>query len=153
MALMKNVLGLDLGAHSLKAVEFSQNLRGFDAVQLRSLPRTDPDASLENMLREGRGQGLAVILATQSAADIPQYVHDNAATQICFRHQDRGAAEVAANRLGAGSELAGHITHLADGEAFVRLGKGEPQRLRTVQYRYDWERWEQSKDLTAPRDS
>ena len=51
MPFLRNVLGLDLGAHSLKAVEFSQTLRGFDAIQLRSLPRTDPDASLENMLR------------------------------------------------------------------------------------------------------
>ena len=57
MPLLRNVLGLDLGAHSLKAVEFSQNLRGFDAVQLRSLPRTDPDATLENMLQDRQALG------------------------------------------------------------------------------------------------
>lgn len=52
MPMLRNVLGLDLGAHSLKAVEFSQTLRGFDAVQLRSLPRTEPDAPIEDALHE-----------------------------------------------------------------------------------------------------
>lgn len=39
MPVLRNVLGLDLGSHSLKAVEFRQNLRNCEAVQLRSLPR------------------------------------------------------------------------------------------------------------------
>lgn len=39
MPVVKTVLGLDLGSHSLKAVEFRQTLRGLEAVQLRSLPR------------------------------------------------------------------------------------------------------------------
>jgi len=52
MPMLKNVLGLDIGAHSLKAVEFQQTLRSFEAVQLRSLLRTDPDLSLEQLLRE-----------------------------------------------------------------------------------------------------
>ena len=39
MPVLKTVLGLDLGSHSLKAVEFRQTLRGVEAVQLRTLPR------------------------------------------------------------------------------------------------------------------
>jgi Tfp pilus assembly PilM family ATPase len=44
MPVLKNVLGLDLGSHSLKAVELQQTLRGFEAVQLRSLPRAGDEA-------------------------------------------------------------------------------------------------------------
>ena len=39
MPILKNVLGLDLGSHSLKAVEVRQSLRSFEAVQLRALPQ------------------------------------------------------------------------------------------------------------------
>jgi general secretion pathway protein L len=49
--MMKNVLGLDLGSHSLKAVEFRQTLRGVEVVQLRSLPRADADVPLPELVR------------------------------------------------------------------------------------------------------
>ena len=39
MPVLKNVLGLDLGSHSIKAVELQQTFRGASAAQLRSLPR------------------------------------------------------------------------------------------------------------------
>ncbi len=107
--------------------------------------------ALENMLRMGRSKGLAVILATQSAADLPSYVHDNAQSRICFRILNEDAARAAAQSLGS-NDLAGRIRNLADGEAIVTLGGSEPRKLRMVQCRYDWERWKQSKDLTAPRD-
>lgn len=51
MPVMKNVLGLDLGTHSLKAVEFRQTLRGLEAVALRSLPRADDDVPLPELVR------------------------------------------------------------------------------------------------------
>jgi len=51
MPVLKNVLGLDLGSHSLKAVEFQQSLRGFEAVQLRTLPRTDAEIPLPELVR------------------------------------------------------------------------------------------------------
>jgi len=51
MPVLKNVLGLDLGSHSLKAVELQQTLRGFEAVQLRSLPRASDEASLPEVLQ------------------------------------------------------------------------------------------------------
>jgi general secretion pathway protein L len=50
MPILKNVLGLDLGSHSLKAVEFQQTLRGLEAVQLRMLPRSDDDAPLGDLV-------------------------------------------------------------------------------------------------------
>ncbi|MBW1687159.1 MAG: pilus assembly protein PilM, partial [Deltaproteobacteria bacterium] len=51
MPVMKNVLGLDLGSHSLKAVELQQTLRGFEAVQLRSLPRTNDEIALPDLVQ------------------------------------------------------------------------------------------------------
>ncbi len=50
MPVLRNVLGLDLGSHSLKAVEFRQSLRSCEAVQLRSLPRPEPEAGLSELL-------------------------------------------------------------------------------------------------------
>ncbi len=50
MPVLRNILGLDLGSHSLKAVEFRQSLRSCEAVQLRSLPRPEPGAALPELL-------------------------------------------------------------------------------------------------------
>jgi type IV pilus assembly protein PilM len=52
MALLSNILGLDIGSHSLKAVEFRQTLRGFEAIAMRSLPRASSDASLAELIRQ-----------------------------------------------------------------------------------------------------
>jgi general secretion pathway protein L len=51
VAVLKNVLGLDLGSHSLKAVEFRQTLRGLEAVQMRLLPRSESDLPPDELLR------------------------------------------------------------------------------------------------------
>jgi type IV pilus assembly protein PilM len=53
MPVMRTVLGLDLGAHSLKAVELAQTLRGIELVQMCSLRRTEDDAAtpLPELLR------------------------------------------------------------------------------------------------------
>ena len=48
---MKNVLGLDLGAHNIKAVELRQTFRGLEPVQMRVHPRALPDAPLPELLR------------------------------------------------------------------------------------------------------
>ena len=55
MAMSSNVVGLDLGSHSLKAVEFRQTLRGFEAVAMRMLPRSDVDTPIaeQHLLRPG----------------------------------------------------------------------------------------------------
>ncbi len=50
MPILKNVLGLDLGSHSIKAVEFQQGLRSIQAVHVRSVAR-DEDLSLSDLLR------------------------------------------------------------------------------------------------------
>jgi len=49
---LSNILGLDIGSHSLKAVEFRQTLRGFEAIAMRSLPRASSDASLAELIRQ-----------------------------------------------------------------------------------------------------
>ncbi len=51
MPLMKNVLGLDLGSHSIKAVELRQTLRGLEPVQLRLHPRAESEAEFPEALR------------------------------------------------------------------------------------------------------
>ncbi len=50
MALLKNVLGLDIGSHSLKAVEIRQSLRSFEAVAIRTLPRRDDETPLPDLI-------------------------------------------------------------------------------------------------------
>jgi general secretion pathway protein L len=50
MPMMKNVLGLDLGSHTLKAVELRQTLRGLEPVQLRIHPRADVEAPIAESL-------------------------------------------------------------------------------------------------------
>ncbi|MGH0034844.1 MAG: type II secretion system protein GspL [Myxococcota bacterium] len=49
--MMKTVLGLDFGSHSVKAVELRQTLRGVEPVQLRVHPLAAPDADMEEQLR------------------------------------------------------------------------------------------------------
>jgi general secretion pathway protein L len=48
----RRILGLDLGSHSVKAVEFRQTLRGVEVAQLRSLPLDDPAPALASELRD-----------------------------------------------------------------------------------------------------
>jgi general secretion pathway protein L len=51
MPMMKNVVGLDLGSHSIKAVELRQTLRGLEPVQLRLHPSTSDEADRAELLR------------------------------------------------------------------------------------------------------
>ena len=48
----RRILGLDLGSHAVKAVEFRQTLRGVEVAQLRSLPLDDPSPALASELRD-----------------------------------------------------------------------------------------------------
>jgi len=52
MALLSNILGLDIGSHSLKAVEFRNTLRGFEAIAMRILPRGNSDAPLAELVKQ-----------------------------------------------------------------------------------------------------
>lgn len=47
----RRILGLDLGSHSVKAVELRQSLRGLEVVQLRSLALDDPAPALTSELQ------------------------------------------------------------------------------------------------------
>ncbi len=50
MPMMKNVLGLDLGSHAIKAVELRQTLRGLEPVQMRLHEAGDgPEAGAESL--------------------------------------------------------------------------------------------------------
>ena len=51
MPMMKSVLGLDVGSHSVKAVELRQTFRGLEPVQMRIHPRVDPEAPEAESLR------------------------------------------------------------------------------------------------------
>lgn len=51
MPVLKNVLGLDLGSHSIKAVELQQTFRGASAAQLKSLPRVGDEVPLPEVIR------------------------------------------------------------------------------------------------------
>lgn len=51
MPVLKNVLGLDLGSHSIKAVELAQSFRSLEAVQLRMLPRADEEMPLPELMQ------------------------------------------------------------------------------------------------------
>ena len=50
MPILKNVLGLDLGSYSLKAVELQQGMRSLSAVHVRSVPRAE-EQPLPEVLR------------------------------------------------------------------------------------------------------
>ena len=49
MPILKNVLGLDLGSHTLKAVELAQGLRSLEAVRVHAEPR-EADVPLANQV-------------------------------------------------------------------------------------------------------
>ena len=51
MPMMKNVVGLDLGSHAIKAVELRQTLRGLEPVQLRLHPQTETETERSEVLR------------------------------------------------------------------------------------------------------
>ena len=48
----RRILGLDLGSHAVKAVEFRQTLRGLEVAQLRTLPLDEPSPALASELRD-----------------------------------------------------------------------------------------------------
>lgn len=53
MPLMKNILGLDVGSHSVKAVELRQSMRGLQGGQMRLIPRIDPDINRDDSSNAG----------------------------------------------------------------------------------------------------
>ncbi|MFC5834121.1 ATP-binding protein [Nonomuraea insulae] len=94
--------------------------------------------AVDTMIREGRSKGLAVVLATQQPADLPDVVKTNAQTKICFRLPDATVAAVAARKLNpSDSRLSDQIRTLGVGEALVSFGGGRPRLLRMTQAHRD----------------
>jgi general secretion pathway protein L len=50
LPILKNVLGLDLGSHSVKAVELQQGFRGLEAVKVQAVPCDEGGQSLPELL-------------------------------------------------------------------------------------------------------
>ena len=48
----RRILGLDIGSHAVKAVEFRQTLRGVEVAQLRALALDDPSPNLTSEIRD-----------------------------------------------------------------------------------------------------
>ena len=51
MALLSNILGLDVGSHSVKAVELRQTVRGVEILALRTLPRENDETPTSEWLQ------------------------------------------------------------------------------------------------------
>jgi len=70
MPILKNALGLDLGSHSLKAVELQQGLRSLEAVRVDAAPREDDAlplaAQLERLVQVHQHQTQNVVTALRS---------------------------------------------------------------------------------------
>ena len=65
MPMMKNVLGLDLGSHTIKAVELKQTLRGLEPVQVVR----HPDASV-HVDRDAIGEAQTISSERHRAAGL-----------------------------------------------------------------------------------
>ncbi|MDH5567109.1 MAG: pilus assembly protein PilM, partial [Myxococcales bacterium] len=50
MSILKNVLGLDVGSHAIKAVELQQGLRRLAAVQVQAVSRADSQLGIDELL-------------------------------------------------------------------------------------------------------
>jgi hypothetical protein len=127
-ALLMKIQSLPTVANSIRyavVVDEAHRVRDFKAI--------------ETMVREGRSKGLATILATQQANDLPEVVANNAQTKLCFRLPDATMAKAAARRLNpADKTLADQIRTLGVGEAFISLGGSEPILTRVIQYWRDY---------------
>ena len=94
--------------------------------------------AVDLMVKEGRSKGLAMILATQSPADLPEAVDTNAQTRICFRLSDATIATQAARKLDSNDKtLAERIRTLETGEAFVSMQGKQPLAVRMLQHYRD----------------
>jgi hypothetical protein len=96
--------------------------------------------AIKRMIKEGRSQGLAVVLATQEPLDMQGVVGANAQTRICFGLPDAGEATKAARKMQPdNARLAKQIRTLKAGHAYVSLGGAAPRLLRMAQGYRDWD--------------
>lgn len=94
--------------------------------------------AIDLMVKEGRSKGLAVVLATQSPADLTDTVDTNAQTRVCFRLSDATVALQAARKLDPSDKtLPERIRTLETGEALVSIQGERPQAVRMLQHHRD----------------
>jgi len=87
----RRILGLDVGSHSVKAVELRQTLRGLEVVQLRSLSLDDPSPALATELRD-----FAQIYDLPAEAVVASIAGDRVSTRrLRFPFRDRRKIEAA----------------------------------------------------------
>ncbi|MEZ4216687.1 MAG: type II secretion system protein GspL [Myxococcota bacterium] len=89
---MKNVLGLDLGAHTIKAVELRQTLSSLEPAQMRMHPRALPDHPLPDLLR--RFAAMHQLATDHVVAAVPAERISVRSMSFPFRDRKRLAAAV-----------------------------------------------------------
>ncbi|OYT61050.1 MAG: hypothetical protein B6U75_00155 [Desulfurococcales archaeon ex4484_217_1] len=83
---------------------------------------------VRSLVKEGRGYGLAVALASQDITDFPKDVLDNAGTIIVFGSNSKDYIEAVAKYMKLNEEEKERMTWLKTGEALIRI-TGDPRPI------------------------
>ncbi len=83
---------------------------------------------VKTLIKEGRGYGLAVALASQDISDFPKEILDNAGTLVVFGSNSRDYIESISKYMKLNETDKEKITWLKTGEALVRI-VGDPRPL------------------------
>jgi len=83
---------------------------------------------IRSLIKEGRGYGLAVALASQDITDFPKDVLDNAGTVIVFGSNSKDYIEAVARYMKLNEEEEERMTWLKTGEALIRI-TGDPRPI------------------------
>lgn len=83
---------------------------------------------IKSLIKEGRGYGLAVALASQDITDFPKEVVDNAGTVIVFGSNSKDYIESVAKYMKLNDEEKERMTWLKVGEALIRI-VGDPRPI------------------------
>ncbi len=165
MAILKNVLGLDLGSHTLKAVEVEQGLRTFKVVRVHAEPRDArlplPD-QVSRMLRIHSFQRDHVVTAVRGnrvsvrrltfpftekrrlAQAVPFEIEDQVPYDLDemvldweLAHRESGRADVIA-ALAPRSEVSQLIGTLHEADCDARTIECEGLVLANLSHAFDW---------------
>lgn len=83
---------------------------------------------IRGLVKEGRGYGLAVALASQDISDFPKDVLDNAGTVIVFGSNSKDYIETVAKYMKLNDDEKERMTWLKIGEALIRI-TGDPRPI------------------------
>ena len=81
---------------------------------------------IRSLVKEGRGYGLAVALASQDISDFPKDILDNAGTVIVFGSNSKDYVETVAKYMKLNDDEKERMTWLKIGEALIRI-TGDPR--------------------------